>query len=198
MKNKWLNNMDPHLAADMQKAAEVMRRGGVILYPTDTIWGLGCDACNSAAVKRIYQIKQREDSKALITLVPDPAWLENYVELVPEVAWQLIDVAVNPLTIVYDKGVNVAQELLAPDGSIGIRVTSEPYSSGLCRLLKRPIVSTSANISGQNPAAIFPEISQSLIDAVDYVADWRRDDTAKAQPSSVIKLGRGGLIQILR
>lgn len=198
MKNKWLNNMDPHLAADMQKAAEVMRRGGVILYPTDTIWGLGCDACNSAAVERIYRIKQREDSKALITLVPDPAWLENYVELVPEVAWQLIDVAVNPLTIVYDKGVNVAQELLAPDGSIGIRVTSEPYSSGLCRLLKRPIVSTSANISGQKPAAIFPEISQSLIDAVDYVADWRRDDTAKAQPSSVIKLGRGGLIQILR
>lgn len=184
--------------SDIDNACEVLQRGGVILYPTDTVWGIGCDATNPEAVAKIFAIKQRDDSKALITLVPSDSWIERYVTEVPEIAWELLEAAVDPLTIVYDKGRNLAPNLMAPDGSIGLRVTKERYSSELCRRFKRPIVSTSANISGQPAPAIYSRISLEIIDKVDYVAQYRRYDTTEAKPSGVIKISAGGVFKILR
>lgn len=186
------------IIADIERACRVMREGGIILYPTDTIWGLGCDATNAEAVARIYEIKRRADHKALITLVPDDVWVERYVEEVPEVAWELMEAAVDPLTIVYDKGKNVANNLMGEDGSIGIRVTGEFYSRELCRRLRKPIVSTSANVSGQVSPRVFADIGKEIIDAADYVAGYRRADNCAGKASTVIKLGSGGLIKILR
>lgn len=183
---------------DIQQALCVLKRGGVILYPTDTVWGLGCDATNSEAVRRIFEIKKRNDSKALITLLSRPDDLWRYLDDVPEVAFQLIEATVRPLTIVYDHGINVAPELLAEDGSIGIRITGERVSSALCRGLRKPLVSTSANISGQPAPAIFREISPEIISAVDYVMTSRRDDNERSKPSQLIKLTNSGVVTILR
>lgn len=183
---------------DIANALETLRRGGTILYPTDTVWGLGCDATNSEAVRRIYEIKRRADSKAMIVLLSRPDDLWNYVDDVPDVAFELIEAAVDPLTIVYDRGRRLAPELLASDGSIGIRITSENVSSRLCRGLRRPLVSTSANISGSPAPAIFAEIPPEIISAVDYVMESRRDDHRRARPSSVIKLSSNGIVKILR
>lgn len=175
-----------------------MRKGGLILYPTDTVWGIGCDATLSEAVKRVFDLKKRADHKALIVLIGDVDNLWRYVEDEPEVAYELIDVAVNPLTIVFDRGRSVAPELLGPDGSVGIRVTHETVSQRLCRAMKRPIVSTSANIAGQPTPQIFAEISPEIIAGVDYVMQTRRNDNERRRPSSVIKLGNDGAIKILR
>lgn len=189
---------DSEFINDIKQAAETLKKGGVILYPTDTIWGIGCDATNPEAVRRVFEIKHRADSKALITLVASEAMLERHVEHVPDIAWELIDVAVHPLTIVYDHGVGVAPELLAPDGSIGIRLTHERYSAALCRRIGRPIVSTSANISGAPAAACFSEISPEILDAVDYIASYRRGDKTPAAPSNVIKLTDSGVVTVIR
>lgn len=183
---------------DIKAALEVLQNGGVILYPTDTIWGLGCDACNEEAVKRIYAIKNRTDSKSMLVLMENAALLDRYVEEVPEVAFDLIEVSDKPLTIVYDGAKNLARNLLSDDGSIGIRITTEAFSSDLIRRFKRPIVSTSANISGKPSPGCFDEIDQQVIDSVDYVVKYRQDDRQKAVPSSIMKLGRGGEIKIIR
>lgn len=193
--------LTPEMAADVRKAVEVLRKGGVILYPTDTIWGLGCDASRPEAVRRIFGIKRRADSKALITLVDSVASLERTVEDIPEVAYQLIDVAVEPTTIIYDSAIPgaLAKELLAEDGSVGVRVTSESVSQAICRGLRRPLVSTSANISGQPSPRAFSEIPEEIINAVDYVCTSRRDEPAgSSRPSSIIKLGAGGLFKVIR
>lgn len=170
----------------------------MILYPTDTVWGIGCDATRAEAVARVYAIKRREDHKAMLALVDSTATLERWVEEVPEAARQLIDVAVKPMTIIYDHGRGFAPALLGPDGSIGIRVTSEPVSQALCRGLRRPLVSTSANISGEPAARCFAEISPEVIAAVDYVMESRRDEPPTASPSTVMKVGDDNTIQILR
>lgn len=183
---------------DLRQALDCLRCGGIILYPTDTVWGLGCDATNSEAVSRIYRIKERNDSKALITLVDSPAMLERTVDTVPEVAWQLIDVAVDPMTIVYDRGTGVASELLAPDGSIGVRVCSRGFAAELCRQLRRPLVSTSANKSGTPTPLSFAEISDEIRQAADYVCTSGRDDAPAAKASTVIKLGNDCTVKILR
>ncbi|MCH5245007.1 MAG: threonylcarbamoyl-AMP synthase [Muribaculaceae bacterium] len=183
---------------DLREAVETLRRGGVILYPTDTVWGLGCDATCSEAVRRIYEIKRRADSKALITLVGDVTDLYRYVSDVPDIALSLIELSAKPLTIVYDKGVNLAPELLSADGSVGIRVSRERFSSQLCRKLRRPVVSTSANRSGEATPAIFDEISPEIRAAVDYVVSYRQDDRRQAVPSSVIKLGSDSTVKIIR
>lgn len=183
---------------DIKAALEVLQKGGVILYPTDTIWGLGCDACNEEAVKRIYAIKKRIDSKSMLVLMENAALLERYVAEVPEIAYDLIELSEKPLTIIYDGAKNLAKNLIAEDGSIGIRLTTEAFSSDLIRRFKRPVVSTSANISGKPSPACFDEIEQEIIDAVDYVVKYRQDDTSKAVPSSIMKLGRGGEIKIIR
>ncbi len=183
---------------DIRQAIGVMNRGGIIAYPTDTIWGLGCDATNADAVRRIYEIKRRDDSKALITLVDSEAKVEFYVKEVPEVAWQLMEVADKPLTIIYDNARNLAPNLIAEDGSIAIRITSEPFSRELCRRFKKAIVSTSANISGGPSPKTFADISREILDAVDYVCTSRRKENAPHTPSSIIKLGVSGEIKVIR
>ena len=175
-----------------------MEKGGIILYPTDTIWGIGCDATNEDAVKRVYEIKKRIDSKALIVLVDKPVKVEFYVREVPEIAWNLIDVADKPLTIVYPNARNLATNVLADDGSVGIRITQETFSRKLCERFRKAIVSTSANISGQPAPTNFNEISDEIKQAVDYVVTYRQDDPYQPSPSSVIWIGEGGVIKILR
>lgn len=183
---------------DIRAAVDVMRRGGVILYPTDTIWGIGCDARNPHAVRKVYEIKQRDDSKALICLVGSLAMLDATVGEVPDVAEQLIEAAVDPVTIIYDHGPGVAQNLLAPDGSIGVRLTREPFSAALCRAMRGPVVSTSANVSGQPSPLCFAQISPEIIGAVDYVCTSRRNEPPVSGPSSIIRISRGGLFRIIR
>ena len=183
---------------DIRKAVEVMRAGGVILYPTDTIWGIGCDATNPKAVERVYKIKQRADSKALICLVDSDARLQRYVRNVPNVAWELLDCADKPTTVILDGAVNLANNLIADDGSVALRITKEPFSKELCYRFQKAIVSTSANISGQPAAQNFCDIQQELIDAVDYVCWSRRQEHKPHQASSIIKLGTGGEVEIIR
>ena len=183
---------------DIRHAIEVMNKGGVILYPTDTIWGIGCDATNLDAVRRVFEIKKRDDAKALITLIDSEAKLEFYVREVPEVAWQLIDVAERPLTIIYDGARNLAPNLLADDGSAGIRITREEFSRNLCMRMRRAIVSTSANISGEPSPKNFADISPEIIKAVDYVCTSRRDERNNPPASNIIKLGIGGEVKVIR
>lgn len=183
---------------DIKKACRVMSEGGVILYPTDTVWGIGCDATNEEAVRRVYEIKQRSDSKAMLVLVDTSVKVDFYVQDVPEVAWDLIDLADKPLTIIYSGARNLAPNLLAEDGSVGIRVTNEEFSRRLCQQFRKAIVSTSANISGQPAPANFSEISEEIKSAVDYVVGCRQEETARPKPSSIIKLGKGGVIKIIR
>ena len=183
---------------DMAEAVRVLKAGGVILYPTDTVWGLGCDATNAEAVERIYKIKQRDDSKALIVLADSDAMISRYVVEPPEVAWDVIELANKPTTIIFDQGRNLAPNLLAQDGSVGIRLSREDFSSQLCFHLCKPIVSTSANISGQPTPRIFREITEEIRQQVDYVVRYRQHDTIPAAPSSVIRLGRGGEVKIIR
>lgn len=183
---------------DIRAAVEVMNRGGVILYPTDTIWGIGCDATNAEAVKRVYEIKKRDDSKALITLVDSEAKIEFYVREVPDVAWDMIEIADKPLTLIYDGARNLASNLLAEDGSIAIRLTKEPFSSMLCRTFRRAVVSTSANVSGEPSPATFSEISPEILSAVDYVCTSRREESTPHKASSIIKIGTGGEVKIIR
>lgn len=183
---------------DINKAIDVMNKGGVVLYPTDTIWGIGCDATNEEAVKRVFEIKRRNDAKALITLIDSEAKLEAYVENVPEVAWQLIEVAERPLTIIYDGARNLAPNLLAEDGSVGIRITREEFSKNLCMRMRRPIVSTSANISGEPSPQSFADISSEILSAVDYVCTSRREEKQNPPASNIIKLGVGGEVKVIR
>ena len=175
-----------------------MREGGVILYPTDTIWGIGCDATNEEAVRRVYEIKQRADSKAMLVLVDSAVKVDFYVQDVPDVAWDLIELADKPLTIIYSGARNLASNLLAEDGSVGIRVTNEAFSKRLCQQFRKAIVSTSANVSGQPSPQNFSEISSEIKEAVDYIVNYRREETDKAKPSSIIKLDKGGVIKIIR
>jgi L-threonylcarbamoyladenylate synthase len=183
---------------DIKKAVEVLRSGGVILYPTDTIWGLGCDATNKEAVDRIYRIKQRDDSKSMLVLIDNPAKLNSYIDTVPEIAWDLIDVSDKPLTIIYPGAKNLADNLVADNGTIGIRITNEEFSRNLCQRFRLPLVSTSANISGRPAPGNFNEIEQEIIDQVDYVVEYRQDDLSKAAPSGIIKLGVSGEITVIR
>ncbi len=175
-----------------------MREGGVILYPTDTIWGIGCDATNEDAVRRVYEIKQRQDSKAMLVLVDSSVKVDFYVRDVPEVAWNLIDLADKPLTIIYSGARNLAANLLAEDGSVGIRVTNEDFSKRLCQQFRKAIVSTSANISGQPSPKNFSEISEEVKSAVDYIVGYRQEEMSNPKPSSIIKLDKGGVIKIIR
>jgi L-threonylcarbamoyladenylate synthase len=183
---------------DIKNAVEVLRKGGVILYPTDTVWGIGCDATNEEAVARVYQIKQRDDSKALICLVDSDARLQRYVRQVPEVAWQLIDCIVKPTTLILDGAVNMAPNLIAEDGSIGIRITQEAFSHELCYRFQKAIVSTSANISGEPAAQNYRDIDPRILEQVDYVCWSRRQEHKPHQPSSIIKLGMGGEVKVIR
>lgn len=183
---------------DIKKACEVLRAGGLILYPTDTIWGIGCDATNEEAVKKVYELKKRSDNKAMLVLTDSPVKLETYVSEISDIAWDLIEVADKPLTIIYSNAKNLAKNLLGEDGSVGIRVTNEEFSRRLCESFRKPLVSTSANVSGEPSPANFSEISEEVKNGVDYIVGYRQDDMQKASPSNIIKLGAGGLVQIIR
>lgn len=200
--------------SDLEEAVRVLRAGGVIVYPTDTVWGIGCDATNEEAVRRVYALKRRADSKSMLVLLDAPGKLQGYVEEVPEMAWDLLECtspiqlplqggrenteSIRPLTIIYPRGKNLAKSLLAEDGSVGIRITREPFSKALCERLRRPIVSTSANISGEPAAKTFHQISEAVLEQADYVCLYRRDDEEEKEPSSIIKLGLHNEIEIIR
>ncbi|MBQ0047191.1 MAG: threonylcarbamoyl-AMP synthase [Prevotellaceae bacterium] len=186
------------LQDEIKKAIEVLKAGGVILYPTDTVWGIGCDATNPEAVKKVYEIKRREDSKALICLVDSDVRLQRYVRNVADVTWDLIEYADKPLTIIYDNAANLAPNLLAEDGSVGIRITKEEFSKELCYRFQKAIVSTSANISGEPTAETFDEISDEIKNAVDYVVKYNRQCREKHKPSSIIKMKPNGEFEIIR
>ena len=183
---------------DIKNAVECMRKGGVILYPTDTVWGIGCDATNAEAVAKVYKIKKREDSKALICLVDSDNRMQRYFRNVPNVAWQLIEVAVKPTTVILDNATGVAENLVAEDGSLAMRVTREPFSKELCYRFQKPIVSTSANISGEPAAQNYCDIAPELLEAVDYVCWSRRQEHKPHTPSSIIKLSQNGEVKIIR
>ena len=193
-----LQRLSQESKEDIRRAVEVMNQGGVILYPTDTIWGLGCDATNPEAVKRIYEIKQRTDAKALISLVDSETKVQFYVKEVPEVAWDVMELSEKPMTVVFDGGRNLAPNLLAEDGSVAIRITKEAFSKELCMRMKRAVVSTSANISGQPAPRCFSEISEEIKTAVDYICTSRQDEPPTQTASSIIKLGAGGEVTIIR
>ena len=183
---------------DIKRAIETLRNGGIILYPTDTVWGIGCDATNPEAVKKVYEIKHRDDSKALICLVDSDARLQRYVRNVPDVAWDIFELATKPTTIILDDAVNLAPNLIAEDGTIAMRITQEPFSKELCYRFQKPLVSTSANISGEPAAQNYCDISEELLNAVDYVCWSRRQEHNPHTPSSIIKLEKNGTVAIIR
>ena len=186
------------IAEDIQQAVDVMRRGGIILYPTDTVWGIGCDARNAEAVKRVFALKRRDDSKALICLVDSANRMQQYSRSIPDVAWDLIDYAERPLTLIVDEAINLAPNLVAEDGSIAIRVTRERISHDLCYRFQRAVVSTSANISGQPAPRNFMEIPPEIIQGVDYVMKARQNDVTKGRPSQIVKISKDGQITFIR
>ena len=183
---------------DIQACIEVLNRGGLILYPTDTIWGIGCDATNVAAVKKVFDLKRRDDSKALIVLLDNVEHLDHYVVSVPEMARELLDVAVKPLTIIYDGAYNVASNLLGENDSLGIRIPHEEFSQRLCAEFGKPLVSTSANVSGEPSAKTFADISDEIKKSVDYVVKYRQDDTNPRSASNIIMLHSDGTFKIIR
>ncbi len=183
---------------EIKKALDILKTGGVILYPTDTIWGIGCDATDVKAVERINQIKQRNNQKSMLVLLDNAGKIPSYIDQMPDIAWDLIDLAEKPLTIIYPQAKNLAQNLIASDGSIGIRITKEPFTQKLIERFKKPIVSTSANISGKKTPVNFSEINPQIIDRVDYVVKWRQNDYTQTSPSGIIKLGINGEIEVVR
>lgn len=196
---------------DLQEALRVLREGGIILYPTDTVWGIGCDATNPEAVAKIYALKRRTDSKSMLVLLDGAGKLQGYMQEVPEMAWALLDAnspeaderpenggEVRPMTIIYPNAKNLAPNLIAEDGSVGIRITDEPFSKMLCQQLRHPLVSTSANVSGEPTPKHYGEISDVIKQGVDYVCRFRRGDTAPKKPSQIIKLNADGTIEVIR
>ncbi len=183
---------------DIKEALNTLRKGGIILYPTDTIWGLGCDPTNEAAVNRIFKLKSREENKSLIILADGIGMVERYVKEIPEIIYQLTDVSDTPLTVIYPEGKNLAPGVCSEDRSIAIRICKEEFCNDLISRFRKPIVSTSANLSGKPSPANFSEIEKEITDAVDYVVKYRQDDRSKSVPSPVIKINSDGTFRIIR
>jgi L-threonylcarbamoyladenylate synthase len=183
---------------DIAEAVRVMRAGGVILYPTDTVWGIGCDATNAEAVAKVYAIKKRAESKAMICLVDSDNRIQRYVRNVPEVAWDVMTMSEKPTTVILDGADGLAKNLIAEDGSIAVRITQEPFSKALCYRMQKPIVSTSANISGQPAAQNYCDISEEIRKAVDYICTSRRQEHQPHKPSSIIRIRQNGEFEIIR
>ena len=183
---------------DIKLSLEVLHNGGVILYPTDTVWGLGCDPTNASAVDKLLKIKPRDASKSLIVLVNGLTMLERYVKDIPGIVYELIDVSESPVTIIYPAGKNFAAGVCAEDTSVGIRICNEQFCNALISRFRKPVVSTSANLSGAPSPANFEEIDPELVRKVDYVVSYRRDDKRKFNPSPVIRVESNGVIKIIR
>lgn len=200
VKNKKADRstLQPGTSDDLNKAVDVLRKGGIILYPTDTVWGIGCDATNAEAIARIYKLKQRAEAKAMITLVCDLNMLERTVTGIADVAYDIMEFSTKPITIIYDRGINVAPNILAHDGSLAVRVCHDRFASTLCSRLGKPLVSTSANISGQPTPANYGEISEDILEEVDYVCTTRRDEKVKHKSSTIMRLSADGEFKIIR
>ncbi|MDY8134014.1 L-threonylcarbamoyladenylate synthase [Aquimarina sp. 2201CG5-10] len=183
--------------SEIEKAVITLKKGGLILYPTDTIWGIGCDATNAEAIEKIFALKQRAESKSMICLVSDFKMLQQYVEEVPEVAYDILKYATKATTIIYDRPLRVAENIIADDNSLGIRVVRDPFCSKLIRKFKRPIVSTSANISGSPSPKDYKEISKEILEGVDYIVNLPLQNKG-AKPSSIIKIGSDSTVKIIR
>jgi L-threonylcarbamoyladenylate synthase len=182
---------------EILNAYEVIKEGGIILYPTDTVWGIGCDATNPEAVAKIYKLKQRAETQSMICLMNGEKMIYNVFNEIPEVAWQIMDFSENPTTLILDKPRNVAKNLIAPDNTLGIRVVKEPFCFKLMERMKKPLVSTSANISGQPTPKSFKEISPEIIKSVDYVVNLQRDKIG-GKPSTIIKLTNDSQVKVIR
>lgn len=183
---------------EIKKAVEILRSGGIILYPTDTVWGIGCDATNEQAVQKVFEIKKRQSKKAMLILIDNASKLQAYMDEVPDIAWDLVEFAEHPLTIIYPDAKNLASNLLGENNSIGIRVTTEEFSKKLCEQFRKPIVSTSANISGQTMPSRYSEISDEIKQKMDYIVNFRQNETHAPKQSSIIKLGKGNLFEMIR
>jgi len=186
------------LKEEVNKALDVLKNGGLILYPSDTIWGIGCDATNEAAVERIYKLKGRESGKSLIILLDNENKLQSYVREIPDLAYDLIEYAENPLTIIYSGAKNLAPGVIHEDGSIGIRIIKHSFCEALLQRFRKPIVSTSANISGKASPANFSEIDDEIIEGVDYVVNLEQNETGKRQSSTIMKLSSDGSFKFIR
>ncbi len=182
---------------EIQKAYEVIQNGGIILYPTDTVWGIGCDATNAEAVAKIYTLKQRAETQSMIVLMNGEKMMYNVFKDIPEVAWQILDLSENPTTIILDNPRNVAANIISGDKSLGVRIVKEPFCFKLMERMKKPLVSTSANISGQPTPKSFKEINLEIIKGVDYVVNLHRDKIA-GKPSTIIKLTGDSQVKIIR
>ena len=189
--------MNSDINQEVHKAFEIIKEGGIILYPTDTVWGIGCDATNSEAVAKIYQLKQREETKSMIVLMNGEKMIYNVFKEVPEVAWQIIDLSEKPTTIILDQPRNVATNLIASDNTLGIRLVKEPFCFKLMEKMKKPLVSTSANISDQPTPIAFKDISQEIIKGVDYVVNLHQEKIA-GKPSTIIKLTNDSQVKVIR
>lgn len=186
------------LKEEINKAFEVLKNGGLILYPTDTIWGIGCDATNPDSVKKVYELKGRSDEKSLIILLDTETKLQSYVSEVPEIAYDLIEFAENPLTIIYSGAKNLASNVIASDGSIGIRVVKHDFCQQLIHRFRKPIVSTSANLSGDKSPVSFFDISPEVMNGVDYVVNWQQNVITDGKSSTIMKLEPGGKFSFIR
>ncbi|MDR2286784.1 MAG: threonylcarbamoyl-AMP synthase [Prevotellaceae bacterium] len=183
---------------DIKKAVEVLKQGGIILYPTDTVWGIGCDATNEDAIKKLYSLKQKEEGTSVLILVSDINMIYRYVQTVPDIAIQLVEISDKPLTVICPNACGVSPSITASDGSVGIRLVNHEYCNGLIRALKRPLVSTSANVSGMPAPRSFSEISKTIIEGVDYVVDAKYAGKMTGKPSSIIKTGISGEVEVIR
>lgn len=195
-----------NISQEIQNAYQVIQNGGIILYPTDTVWGIGCDATNEVAVEKVYALKQRVESKSMIVLVNGDKMIYNIFKEIPQVAWDIWDMSEiqeagqskqKPTTLVLDNPRNIAKNIIASDNSLAVRIVKEPFCFKLMERMKKPLISTSANISGHETPKTFQEISPEIIKGVDYVVDWQRDKICK-NPSSIIKLTLDSRVQIIR
>jgi len=190
--------MNTFFDTEVEKALAVLQQGGVILYPTDTIWGLGCDATDETAIQKIYTIKNRADSKSLIILVAEARDLLQYVAAPDPAVFDYIEQQQRPTTIIFENAIALPGKLIAADGSIAIRVVKDPFCRHLIKRLRKPIVSTSANISGQASPQIFMEIPEAIRQQVDHIVKWRQEETTPAQPSQIVRLEKSGSVTVLR
>ncbi|OIQ17270.1 MAG: threonylcarbamoyl-AMP synthase [Flavobacterium sp. MedPE-SWcel] len=182
---------------EVHNAFEVIKNGGIILYPTDTVWGIGCDATNAEAVKKIYELKQREESKSMIVLMNDDRMMYKVFKDSPDVAWEIIEVSDKPTTLILDNPQNVAPNLIAKDNTLGARLVTEPFCYKLMERMKKPLVSTSANISGMPTPNSFKEIDHHILDGVDYIVNLHHNKIA-AKPSTIIKIGNDLQVKVIR
>lgn len=185
------------MITEVQNAYDTLKKGKLLLYPTDTVWGIGCDATNYTAIEKIFKLKQRQESKSMICLVSDIKMLNQYVKNIPEATYAILKYADKPTTIIYDDPINVAENLISNDNTLAIRIVKDEFCQKLIKKLKRPLVSTSANISGKPSPRSFKEIPHDILKGVDYIVNLHRDKKS-SNPSSIIKLGNDGTIEIIR